>query len=100
VVGQRICITGASFGSSNCGRVTDLDVSYTGGDNAGNFEVEVDHAGEASYCAVSGDSGAPPFASHTAFGIHNAHGDPCDSVYTGIRGAEGHMNVTVLTAPN
>lgn|GEM_PF-1873569 len=98
IIGQRICISGERFGSSNCGRVTDLDVSYTG--TNGSFEVDVDNAGEASFCAKRGDSGAPIFASHTAFGINNAAADECDILYTGIRGAEARLNVTVLTEHN
>jgi hypothetical protein len=98
VVGQRICITGSHLGASNCGVVTQLDVTYVAPLNGTNFVIN--HAGRGDYCAVEGDSGAPLYANNTAFGLQSASaGSECDSLYQGIRQAEDSMNVYVLTAP-
>lgn len=53
--------------------------------------------GEASFCGVKGDSGAPVFAGHIAYGIEVAGGatDICDSYYVGIRAAQNAMNANV-----
>lgn len=94
VVGQRICTTGAATGSSRCGEVTELDFTADYGG------VTVHHLGRSSICAHPGDSGAPTYAKHHAYGIVVAgatNGD-CDTLYQGIRGAEAMLNVTILTA--
>jgi hypothetical protein len=91
VVGQRICTTGAALGQSNCGIVTKLDFSYAVGN------VEFDHAGDSSVCATGGDSGAPMYSTHIAYGILVA-GNGCATAYYGIRNAESLLNVNLLTA--
>jgi hypothetical protein len=90
-IGMRICITGATSNASDCGDVTDLNVTYTNTEG-----VTVTNSGRANYCSLSGDSGAPLYASHVSYGIHNAAIGSCDTFYTGIKGAENLMNVDVL----
>lgn len=68
--------------------------------------VMMKNLGEASFCSVAGDSGAPVFASHQAFGLENAvtadsKGNPihpCQSFYQGILGAAQAMNVNIVFA--
>lgn len=96
VVGQRICVTGAFLGYSDCGTVTDLGVTIT--ETVEGTAVDVDNVGRANYCAVSGDSGAPLYASHVAYGLHIA-AFPCDSFFQGIRQAESALNVKVVLSP-
>ncbi len=93
VVGMRICTTGASFGRTDCGTVTELDLTV---DEDG---VTVNHLGRGSFCGVEGDSGAPMYASHVALGLQTAGFSECDSLYQGIRAAENELNVDVLHAP-
>ena len=92
IVGMRICATGAATGQSRCGHVTELGFTtdYDG--------PTVHHLGRASVCAQKGDSGAPMYAKHNAYGIlvaGNAN-DGCDTLYQGIHGAENLLNVNVL----
>jgi hypothetical protein len=88
-VGQRICTSGAFFGRTDCGTVTRLGVTATYGG------VTVTGLGEASFCGIAGDSGAPVYASHTAYGLQTAGFSECDSLYQGIRASEDAMNVNV-----
>ena len=92
VMGQRICMSGAKTGTS-CGTVIGLGETQAYGG------VTVTYLGEANYCSQDGDSGAPVFASHTAYGLEVAgFGVPlavCDSFYQGIRASENAMNVNV-----
>jgi Trypsin len=94
VVGQRICTTGAATGTSRCGQVTELDFTADYGG------VTVHHLGRSSICGHPGDSGAPTYAKHHAYGIvvAGASNGDCDTLYQGIRGAEALLNVTILTA--
>jgi hypothetical protein len=91
-VGMRICTTGAFFGRSDCGTVTQLGVTATYGG------VTVTGLGRGSFCGTGGDSGAPMYASHVAFGLQTAGFSQCDSLYQGITAAENAMNVNVLHA--
>ncbi|GAA1408029.1 hypothetical protein ACFQZ4_07605 [Catellatospora coxensis] len=53
--------------------------------------------GRTSNCSKPGDSGAPMFASHVAYGILvGGVEDDCDTVYQGIRTAERELNVNIL----
>jgi hypothetical protein len=90
-IGMRICISGATSDTTDCGEVTQLGVTYTNTEG-----VTVTNSGRANYCSMSGDSGAPLYASHVSYGIHNASAPGCDTFYTGIKGAENLMNVDVL----
>jgi hypothetical protein len=92
---QRICTTGAVYGLSNCGEVEELDATFTYCIMGGTACRTVQHLARASYCAVPGDSGAPMYANHVAFGIHVARTATCMSYYQGIQGAEDLMNVNV-----
>jgi hypothetical protein len=93
VEGMRICVTGAAFGRTDCGYVTELDFTtdYGGGPT-------VHHLGRSSACGMGGDSGAAMYASHVAYGLMvggNAD-DGCDTIYQGIRATETMLNVNVL----
>jgi hypothetical protein len=90
VLGQRICTTGAFLGFSSCGVVTELELTTTYGG------VTVNHLGRGTFCGVGGDSGAPMYASHVAFGLQVAGFSECDSIYQGILAAESVLNVNVL----
>jgi hypothetical protein len=92
VLGMRICTTGAFYGRSDCGYVTQLDVTATYGG------VTVHHLGRASFCGTGGDSGSPMYAQHKAYGLQVAGYSECDSLYQGIKAAETTLNVNVLHA--
>lgn len=94
VVGMRICSTGGSYGRSDCGEVTHLGVTQTYGG------VTVHHLGRSSGCGTNGDSGAPMYALHVAYGLLVAGptGGGCGIYYQSIRLAENKMNVNVLHA--
>jgi hypothetical protein len=93
VIGMRICTTGASYGRSDCGRVTQLGVTAT-------YSLRtVSGLGRASFCGVSGDSGSPMYAFNVAYGLQVSGFSECDSLYQGIRGAENLMNVNVSHSP-
>lgn len=92
---MRVCTAGAFLGVSNCGTVQEVGVAHfyetpAGGKTVGNL-------GQANFCGVIGDSGAPVFAGHIAYGIQVAGGNDgiCDSYYVGIAAAQNAMNVNV-----
>ncbi|HEU4426303.1 MAG TPA: hypothetical protein VFR67_27505 [Pilimelia sp.] len=58
--------------------------------------VTVRGLGRGSFCGTGGDSGAPMYASHVAYGLQVAGLSECDSLYQGIRASEDAMNVNVL----
>ncbi|MEV0457275.1 S1 family peptidase [Catellatospora methionotrophica] len=91
VVGMRICTTGQATRMSNCGHVTELGLTA----NLGGLPMR--NLGRTTNCGKPGDSGAPMFASHVAYGIlaGGVEGD-CDTVYQGIRTAERELNVNIL----
>ncbi|WP_438022606.1 S1 family peptidase [Sorangium sp. So ce233] len=93
VLGMRICTTGAYYGRSDCGYVSQLGVTATYGG------VTVRKLGRGSFCGTGGDSGSPMYASHVAYGLQVAGYSECDSLYQGIRAAESALNVNVLHAP-
>jgi hypothetical protein len=90
IVGMRICTTGGSFGRSDCGVVTQLGVTASYGGRI------VTGLGRATTCGVPGDSGAPMYAGHVAYGLLVAGRSLCDTFYQGILGAELRMNVNVI----
>ncbi|GLZ80230.1 protease [Actinorhabdospora filicis] len=92
VIGMRICTAGAFYGRGDCGTVTHLGVtaSYNG--------RTVTNLGRGTFCGTGGDSGAPMYASHVAYGLQVAGYSECDSLYQGIAAAESAMNVNVLHA--
>jgi len=99
--GARVCETGASSGSI-CGTVAALGRTIYECDSAGLCSW-VDNLGEATFCGQEGDSGAPVYASHQAFGLVSAAGydvshGGCVTYYQGIVGASNAMNVNIVLA--
>ena len=90
VFGMRICATGGTNPMSWCGFVMMLNVSmsYDG--------PTVHHLGWTNLCSFPGDSGAPMYAKHNAYGILVAGNGECATLYQGIRSAETLLNVDVL----
>ncbi|WP_433222320.1 S1 family peptidase [Dactylosporangium sp. CS-047395] len=91
VMGQRVCTTGAKQFMSWCGFVllTNVSMDYDG--------PTVHHLAWTNLCAVPGDSGAPIYSMHNAFGILVAGADDdCITLYQEIRRAETLLNVNVL----
>lgn len=87
---MRICKSGAYYGT-DCGTVTGLNATDTGGYTG---------LGEANYVGGHGDSGAPVYAGHVAYGIHHSHwppqqGSSTDSYYVGIGKATADLGVRV-----
>ena len=97
--GARVCETGAASGTI-CGTVLALGVSFCEGTVL--HCTWVDNLGKASFCGNKGDSGAPVFASHQAFGLVVAGSLDCFnshvSYYQGIIGAANAMNVNLVFA--
>ena len=95
-VGMFVCASGAVTGRSSCGYVLwrGLTVTYTDG-------VTVHHLAKASYCSKGGDSGAPVFANHVAYGIHVSAPakNPCLPSFQGVRAAEDALNVDIMHLP-
>jgi len=90
VVGMRICTTGEKSIFSDCGEVDELGVTDTYDGTTHH------HLGIADdICAHPGDSGAPMYANHVAFGVLVA-GSGCEIAYESIRTAELKFNVHVL----
>jgi hypothetical protein len=87
LVNQRICKSGAFFGSS-CGPVksTNVSITYSNG-------YQVVHIVRAQYCSRGGDSGSPIVRNHIALGVHVATGtsDDCSDrkYYASIKGIFG-----------
>ncbi len=93
VIGMRICTTGGYYGRSDCGTVTQLGVTVNYGGQT------VSDLGRSSFCVIPGDSGAPIYASHTAYGLVVARttgSEECDTFYQGINRAEKLMNVNII----
>lgn len=89
VIGQRVCTSGSWSVQSDCGKVTELGVT-------GYYQGVTDLV-RSTLCVIPGDSGAPVYATHTAYGIVAAYGsgDRCDVLYQDIQNAENLMNVNV-----
>ncbi len=90
VIGMRVCATGAFNPLSWCGHVQILNVSVAYGGPT------VHHLAWTDLCSFSGDSGAPMYAKHNAYGILVAGNEDCSTLYQGIRAAETLLNVNVL----
>lgn len=86
VIGQRVCVSGASYKESSCGFVTKLGFSSNIGTNMG----------VANFCGVGGDSGSPVYSFHVAYGLQIGGSSECDSVYQGISEVQYRMNVNVV----
>lgn len=100
--GERVCESGEASGSI-CGTVEALGVSWCYG-SPGQLCTQVNNLGEASFCGKKGDSGAPVFAAHQAFGLvvalqTNISGNCAGGTfYQGIIGASNAMNVNIVPA--
>ncbi|MEV0457370.1 S1 family peptidase [Catellatospora methionotrophica] len=89
--GMRVCTTGMATRVTNCGIVIELGLTA----NLGGLTMR--NLGRTTNCSKPGDSGAPMFASHVAYGILvGGVEDDCDTVYQGIRTAERELNVNIL----
>ena len=101
-VGARICETGAASDATICGTVLRLGVPVCEGPVLNC--TPVNNLGEASFCGQEGDSGAPVYASHQAFGlvVFKAEdlllGHTCVTDYQGIVGASNAMSVNIVAA--
>jgi len=100
--GARICESGAITGTV-CGTVISLGRTVCVGNPLPC--TWVNNLGEASFCGQQGDSGAPVFASHQAFGLvsaeeYNLSGNCVGTFYQGIIAAANAMNVNVVMANN
>jgi hypothetical protein len=100
--GARVCESGEASGSI-CGTVKALGVSWCY-DSSILHCTRVNNLGEASFCGHQGDSGAPVFAAHQAFGLvaalqTNIYGNCTGGTfYQGIIGASNAMNVNIVLA--
>lgn len=52
-----------------------------------------------TFCAQTGDSGAPVYASNTAYGLVSGGAGLCTSYYQSIVAAQNGMNVDIIVAP-
>ncbi len=87
IAGQWLCTSGAMYGESSCGYVTQIPY-YT---SKGMSLVR------ASFCGQKGDSGAPVYANGIALGLQQGGFiSPCDSTFTPIHAAEDVLSVDVL----
>jgi hypothetical protein len=95
--GRIICMTGA-VGGSSCGTTTNPDVEKKF--NAGLFGIggtKVRHLVEMKDCdPQEGDSGAPLFRKHVAYGSFSG-GKDCLQYFEGARRTEDLLNVNVVT---
>ena len=61
----------------------------------------VKNLGQTNICSAEGDSSAPLYAAHQAFGLLSGQWDaytPCITLYQGIISAEKAMNVNIVLA--
>lgn len=88
--GKWLCTAGASYGRASCGSViaTGVSASYGG--------VTVNNLSRVSFCGTQGDSGAPVYASHVAFGMQVGGLAACDTLMQNIQAAELALNVSVV----
>jgi hypothetical protein len=102
-LGQILCRTGRTTGT-HCAEVSGLGKDFVGVFSANGPGYLIRQMGELDMClAQGGDSGAPVYKMHRAYGIFSASisAKPwhCFESYQGIRGAEGALNVDILLAP-
>lgn len=93
--GLGVCVTGARWGRSMCGNVQELNQTVEYCDATGTICRIVRHLARSTLCGVAGDSGAPVFNRHTAYGLLVAGDGSCNTYYQGISGAEDALNVSV-----
>lgn len=94
VKGQQVCKSGAFYGTTSCGEVTEVSVvvefNYSG---LGVKKVKVSRA---KYCSIPGDSGSPVHYYGVAYGIHTGGSGECNKYFSSIRAAEEALKVDVL----
>jgi hypothetical protein len=95
VKGQQVCKSGAFYGTTSCGEVTEVSVvvEFNYGPPLGVKKVKVSRA---KYCSVPGDSGSPVHYYGVAYGIHTGGSGECNKYFSSIRAAEEALNVDVL----
>ncbi|MFT3696055.1 MAG: S1 family peptidase [Kofleriaceae bacterium] len=90
--GTRVCHTGITSGT-HCGTIKKVEqtITYDGVHAIG-------HMVKTNYCGKPGDSGGPVFASHKAFGIHDAGAadGSCISYYMPIGRVESSTKTRVV----
>jgi len=90
---MRICATGSFLGRSDCGTVEALDVTASYGG------VTVHHMGRADIAWAGGDSGAPMYATHNAYGMLIAgYVGHSEVLYQGITSVQNVLGADILTA--
>jgi len=88
--GWRVCKSGRH--STSCGRIFDLGYSYTSGSG-----YSYAYLARARYCWRGGDSGAPVYAYHNAYGIHQGGiSESCTGYFQSIVDAQNGLNVDVM----
>lgn len=86
VAGQWLCTSGAFYGDSSCGYVTQIPHITASGMSLV----------RASFCGQGGDSGAPVYANGIALGLQQGGYSACDSTFTPIHAAENVLSVDVI----
>lgn len=90
VKGQGICVSGAAYGESNCGTVTQLNLTVEVGGTTLKGMIR------ANFCAGPGDSGAPLHYYGVSYGILSGGSEgECDTFSTPILTAEELMGIDV-----
>lgn len=86
--GWRVCITGGYSTNTDCGTIA--DESFYDANTAQWFA-------RANYCNMfGGDSGAPVYAGHTAYGLHTGAASECDNILTTVDFVEPTLGVDVV----
>jgi hypothetical protein len=95
VKGQQVCKSGAFYGTTSCGEVTEVSVvvEFSYGEPLGVRKVKVSRA---KYCSVPGDSGSPVHYNGVAYGIHTGGSGECNKYFSSVRAAEEGLNVDVI----
>lgn len=99
-IGEVKCMTGRTT-FTHCGTVEELGATSTAMPPGGGLPVTVKNLGMLSACAATfGDSGAPVYKRHAAFGLLTAgRASTCNEFYQGIRDAQNLLNVSLVFAP-
>jgi hypothetical protein len=96
-VGYALCYTG-QFSETVCGRTESIGRRTANGVQG--LAVLKRFRCGAEDTPIGGDSGAPVFKKHAAFGILRAHlPGRCRTIYSGAIQAEDQLNVNIRTTP-
>ncbi|HEX5609198.1 MAG TPA: trypsin-like serine protease [Solirubrobacterales bacterium] len=96
VKGQKVCGSGAFYGTTSCGEVTEVSVvleSYYPG-----LGVKKVKLSRANFCAVPGDSGSPVHYNGVAYGILTGGSGQCNTYFSSVIAAEEVLKVDVIHA--